>query len=81
VADISPDHPNFSYELAGGSLMGIGIYEAFLAIDWLGNTQQVQTMGRFNGKQIDMFAYYKPCMKMATPSCIQGSICMARGML
>ena len=56
VADISPDHPNFSYELAGGSLMGIGIYEAFLAIDWLGNTQQVQTMGRFNGMQIDMFA-------------------------
>lgn len=56
VADISPNHPNFSYELAGGSLMGIGIYEAFLAIDWLGNTQQVQTMGRFNGMRVDIFA-------------------------
>jgi predicted dehydrogenase len=56
VADISPYHPNFSYELAGGSLMSIGIYEAFLAIDWLGNAQRVQTMARFNGMQVDMFA-------------------------
>ncbi|HAL80841.1 MAG TPA: oxidoreductase [Mucilaginibacter sp.] len=59
VADISRDHPNFSYELIGGSLMQIGIYEAFLAIDWLGATKQVQTMGRFGDTGIDMFAVFQ----------------------
>jgi predicted dehydrogenase len=59
VADISPDHPNFSYELVGGSLMQIGIYEAFLAIDWLGATKQVQTLGRFSEAGIDMFSIFQ----------------------
>jgi predicted dehydrogenase len=59
VADISRDHPNFSYELAGGALMGIGIYEAFLAIDWLGKTEEVQAMGRFSGMEIDMFSIFQ----------------------
>jgi len=59
VADISPDHPNFSYDLAGGSIMGIGIYEAFLAIDWLGDTKQVQAMGRFGETGIDMFCIFQ----------------------
>ncbi|WP_374951688.1 Gfo/Idh/MocA family protein [Mucilaginibacter sp.] len=59
VADISNDHPNFSYELAGGSLMGIGIYEAFLAIDWLGSTQAVQAMGHFGPTGIDTFAIFQ----------------------
>lgn len=59
VADIDPDHPNFSYQLAGGSLMGIGPYEAFLAIGWLGKTENVQAMGRFSGMEIDMFATFQ----------------------
>lgn len=59
VADIPRDHPNFSYELAGGSLMGIGIYEAFLGLDWLGDTQEVQAMGRFSGMEIDMFGIFQ----------------------
>jgi predicted dehydrogenase len=59
VADISPDHPNFSYELIGGSLMQIGIYEAFLAIDWLGATKQVQALGRFGETGIDMFSIFQ----------------------
>lgn len=59
VADIPRDHPNFSHELAGGAIMGIGIYEAFLAVDWLGETQQVQTMGRFGETGIDMFAIFQ----------------------
>ena len=59
VADISKDHPNFSYELAGGALMQICIYEAFLAIDWLGNTLDLQCMGRFDGVQIDMFSIFQ----------------------
>jgi predicted dehydrogenase len=59
VADISRDHPNFSHELAGGALMGIGIYEAFLAVDWLGKTEEVQAMGRFSGMEIDMFSIFQ----------------------
>ncbi|WP_428327343.1 Gfo/Idh/MocA family protein [Mucilaginibacter sp.] len=59
VADCPPGHPNYSYELAGGALMGIGIYEAFLAIDWLGATKQVQTLGRFGETGIDMFAIFQ----------------------
>jgi predicted dehydrogenase len=59
IADISPDHPNFSYELIGGSLMQIGIYEAFLAVDWLGATKQVQALGRFGETGIDMFSIFQ----------------------
>jgi predicted dehydrogenase len=59
VADISRDHPNFSHALVGGSLMQIGIYEAFLAIDWLGETEEVQAMGRFSGMEIDMFSIFQ----------------------
>jgi predicted dehydrogenase len=59
VADVPADHPNFSYELAGGGLMQIGIYEAFLAIDWLGDLQQVQAMGKFGSTGIDMFTIFQ----------------------
>jgi predicted dehydrogenase len=59
VADCPPDHPNFSHELVGGALMQIGIYEAFLAIDWLGQLQDVQAMGRFGKTGIDMFAVFQ----------------------
>jgi len=59
VADLSRDHPNFSYDLIGGALMQIGIYEAFLAIDWLGATKQVQAMGRFGETGIDMFSVFQ----------------------
>ncbi|TWR26472.1 Gfo/Idh/MocA family oxidoreductase [Mucilaginibacter pallidiroseus] len=59
VADISRDHPNFSYELAGGSLMQICIYEAFLAIDWLGESVEIQTMADYSGMQVDMFSIFQ----------------------
>ncbi|MDR6940306.1 Gfo/Idh/MocA family protein [Mucilaginibacter pocheonensis] len=59
VADVSADHPNFSYELAGGGLMQIGIYEAFLAIDWLGDLLDVQAMTRFGSTGIDMFTVFQ----------------------
>jgi len=59
VADISRDHPNFSYELAGGSLMGICIYEAFLAVDWLGKSQEIQAMGTIDDTRIDMFSIFQ----------------------
>jgi len=59
VADISPDHPNFSYDLAGGAVMGIGIYEAYLAVEWLGNAKKIQAMGRFGAHKIDMFTIFQ----------------------
>ncbi|MDF2433795.1 MAG: scyllo-inositol 2-dehydrogenase [Mucilaginibacter sp.] len=59
VADCPPEHPNYSHELIGGSLMQIGIYEAFLAIDWLGSTKQVQALGRFGETGIDMFSIFQ----------------------
>ena len=59
VADLSHDHPNFSYDLVGGSLMGIAPYEAFLALDWLGPMTDLQAMGRFSGKQVDMFSIFQ----------------------
>ena len=39
--------------------MQIGIYEAFLAIDWLGNIKRVQTLGRFGESGIDMFSVFQ----------------------
>jgi predicted dehydrogenase len=45
VADVPRDHPNFSHELAGGAIMQIGIYEAFLAVDWLGETKHGSLWG------------------------------------
>jgi predicted dehydrogenase len=59
VADCPPGHPNYSYELQGGALMGIGIYEAFLAVDWLGATTEVQALGRFGQTAIDMFSIFQ----------------------
>jgi predicted dehydrogenase len=59
VADCPPGHPNYSLDLVGGSIMGIGIYEAYLAIEWLGATKQVQTLGRFGETGIDMFAIFQ----------------------
>lgn len=56
VADLSHDHPNFSYSLIGGGIMQILPYEAFVALDWLGPLTDIQTMGRFSGKEVDMFA-------------------------
>src|SRR3569833_311130 len=59
VADCPPGHPNYSYELAGGAVMGIGPYEAILAVDFLGNVKEVQTMGRFGETGVDMFTMFQ----------------------
>jgi len=59
VADLPHDHPNFSYELVGGALMQIAPYEAFLALDWLGEMTDIQTMGRYSGLDVDMFAIFQ----------------------
>jgi predicted dehydrogenase len=59
VIDCPPEHPNYSYDLVGGALMQIGIYEAFLAVDWLGDVVEVQSMGRFGSTGIDMFSVFQ----------------------
>ncbi len=59
VMDCPPGHPNYSYDLVGGSLMGIAPYESFLALDWLGPMTDLQAMGRFSGKEIDMFSIFQ----------------------
>jgi predicted dehydrogenase len=59
IMDCPPEHPNYSYDLIGGSIMQIAPYEAFLALDWLGPMTDLQAMGRFSGKQIDMFSIFQ----------------------
>jgi scyllo-inositol 2-dehydrogenase (NADP+) len=56
VANVSPGHPSFSYEHAGGALLDIGVYEMFLAVDWLGAPLDVQTFGRLGSTGVDTFA-------------------------
>lgn len=55
VANTPAGHAAFDPERAGGGLLGIGIYEAFLAVDWLGAAHEVQALGRVSGG-IDLFA-------------------------
>jgi predicted dehydrogenase len=54
-----PEYPLFYPELAGGGIMGIGPYEAFLALDWLGPLKRVQTMGRVGTAGVDMLALFQ----------------------
>ncbi len=58
-ATLAPDYPLHFPELAGGGIMGIGPYEAFLALDWLGPLKQVQTMGRLSDRGVDAFALFQ----------------------
>jgi hypothetical protein len=48
-----------SAQLAGGGIMGIGPYEAFLALDWLGDLKRVQTMGRVGAAGVDTLALFQ----------------------
>lgn len=56
VASVPADHPSLSFEHAGGALLDIGVYEMFLAVDWLGAPREVQTFGRLGATGVDMFA-------------------------
>jgi len=56
---IGPDYPLHFRELGGGSILGIGPYEAFLALDWLGPLKRVQTMGRISSAGVDNFAIFQ----------------------
>jgi len=58
-SSIGPDYPLHFRELGGGGILGIGPYEAFLALDWLGPLKRVQTMGRVNAAGVDSFAIFQ----------------------
>ena len=55
-ATLPPEYPLHFAELGGGGIMGIGPYEAFLALDWLGPLKRVQTMGRLSAAGVDALA-------------------------
>lgn len=56
VPGVPDDHPSLSFEHAGGALLDIGVYEMFLAVDWLGAPRDVQTLGRLGSTGVDTFA-------------------------
>jgi predicted dehydrogenase len=58
-ATLPADYPLQFRELGGGGIMGIGPYEAFLALDWLGDLKRVQTMGRLNSAGVDALALFQ----------------------
>jgi predicted dehydrogenase len=58
-ATLTPDYPLHFTELGGGGIMGIGPYEAFLALDWLGDFKRVQTMGRLSSTGVDALALFQ----------------------
>ncbi|MGA2650866.1 MAG: Gfo/Idh/MocA family oxidoreductase [Terracidiphilus sp.] len=55
-SSLAPDYPLHFPELGGGGIMGIGPYEAFLALDWLGPLKRVHTLGRLSDTGVDSFA-------------------------
>ncbi|KVO03472.1 oxidoreductase [Burkholderia ubonensis] len=55
-SSVPGDHPVHRLEQAGGALLDIGIYETFLAVDWLGAPLDVQTLGRVGATGVDVFA-------------------------
>jgi predicted dehydrogenase len=58
-ATMAPDYPLHFRKLGGGGIMGIGPYEAFLALDWLGPLKRVQSMGRLSTDGVDNFAIFQ----------------------
>lgn len=55
-SSVPGDHSVYRLERAGGALLDIGIYETFLAVDWLGAPLDVQTLGRVGATGVDVFA-------------------------
>jgi predicted dehydrogenase len=55
-SSLEPDYPLHFAELGGGGILGIGPYEAFLALDWLGDLKRVHTLGRVSEAGVDTLA-------------------------
>lgn len=54
-ASLAPDYALHFAELGGGGLMGMGAYEAFIALYWLGPLKNLQVMGRLSPAGVDCF--------------------------
>lgn len=52
----APHYPVNLPEQGGGGLTAMGPYEAFLAVEWLGELKRVQTMGRLSKAGVDSLA-------------------------
>lgn len=55
-SSLAPNYPLHFRELGGGGILGIGPYEAFLALDWLGELKSVHTLGRVSEAGVDTLA-------------------------
>lgn len=55
VAHVARDHPSRSAALAGGALLAVGVYQAFLAVDWLGPVSDLQALTRPSSDPVDTF--------------------------
>lgn len=78
-ASLGPDYPLHFLELAGGGIMGIGPYEAFLALDWLGPLKRVQAMGRLSKAGVDSFAIFQSEHKYGMAQLHTGLDLLSRG--
>lgn len=54
--NVPAGHVLFDPAMAGGSLLDIGIYGAFLATHYLGPVREAQTLGRLAAGGVDLFA-------------------------
>ncbi len=75
----APDYPLHFAELGGGGIMGIGPYEAFLALDWLGPLLNLQTMGRVSSAGVDTFALFQTEHKSGMAQLHTGLDLLSRG--
>jgi len=58
-SSLAPDYPLHFRALGGGGILGIAPYEAFIALDWLGELKRMQIMGRLNADGVDSFAIFQ----------------------
>ncbi len=78
-SSIGPDYPLHFPQLGGGGIMGIGPYEAFLALDWLGPLKRVQTMGRLSPAGVDKFAIFQTEHELGMAQLHTGIDLLSRG--
>jgi hypothetical protein len=59
--------------------MGIGPYEAFLALDWLGDLKRMQVMGRITPGRVDSFAMFQTEHERGMAQLHTGTDLLSRG--
>jgi hypothetical protein len=59
LANVPPQHPSFNKHNGGGALLGIGVYGAWLATEFLGPAVNVQASGRYGSTGVDVFVSFQ----------------------